>query len=436
MLKGELQKARSGFEPKATDAYEEGDWKGFRAGFSHDPVATAVAGDVLDSIAGALTTIPEGFTLHPKLQRFVAQRAEAYLSGEGVDWAFAESLAFGSLLVEGYHVRLSGEDSGRGTFSQRHAVWWDVSASAPRAYVALNHIRENQSPFSVYDSPLSEFSILGFEYGYSLAQPKVLVLWEAQFGDFANGAQVVIDQFVAAGESKWQRASGLVLLLPHGYEGQGPEHSSAHLERYLQLCAEDNIQVVYPTTPAQYFHVLRRQMKRNFRKPLVVMTPKSLLRHKMAVSRVDEMTSGRFLEVIDDPEPPKNVESVLLCSGKVYYDLLQRRTDGENTRTAIVRIEQLYPFPQAQLDGVLANYSGVTDFRWVQEEPRNRGAWSFVHNRLLDLEAVGSVQYVGRAASASPAAGSYAQHVAELEELLNEAFSLERNRANFLARGA
>jgi len=422
MLRHELERARGGHTPPATDAYGEGDWKDFRPGYSHDPVETAVPPKTLQKVGAALTSVPEGFRIHPKLQRFVAARRDSLQRGEGIDWAFAESLAFGTLLLEGYHVRLSGEDSARGTFSQRHSVWWDVTSDKPRSHVALNHIDAAQAHFSVYDSPLSEFSVLGFDYGYSLAQPRVLVLWEAQFGDFANGAQVIIDQFIVAGESKWQRASGLVMLLPHGYEGQGPEHSSAHLERYLQLCAQDNIQVCHPTTPAQYFHLLRRQMKRGFRKPLVVMTPKSLLRHKLAVSRVAELTDGHFEEVLDDPAKPAAARILLLCTGKIYYDLQQRRDAESRADVAIVRLEQLYPLP-LQLEAVLKRYRGCEQVRWVQEEPRNRGAWTFARERLQPLLGARPIEYTGRPEGASPAAGSHRQHESELEALLEGAFA-------------
>jgi 2-oxoglutarate dehydrogenase E1 component len=423
LLRKELERARAGYAPAATDAYGEGDWRDFRPGYSHERVATAIATRDLQKVGTALTVTPEGFGLHPKLQRFVAARKDALSRGEGIDWAFAESLAFGTLLLDGYHVRLSGEDSARGTFSQRHAVWWDVTADRPRSHVPLNHIESGQSHLSVYDSPLSEFSVLGFDYGYSLAQPKVLVLWEAQFGDFANGAQVIIDQFIVAGESKWQRASGLVMLLPHGYEGQGPEHSSAHLERYLQLCAQDNIQVCYPTTPAQYFHLLRRQMKRLFRKPLIVMTPKSLLRHKQAVSRTAELTGGFFQDVLDDPARPADARTLLLCTGKVYYDLAHHReADGRND-AAIVRLEQLYPFPEEQLVAVLAGYAACERVVWVQEEPRNRGAWTFARERIQPLLGGKPLEYAGRPEGASPATGSHRQHEAELESLVSAAFS-------------
>ena len=298
-----------------------------------------------------------------------------------IDWAFAESLAFGSLVHEGIHVRLSGQDSRRGTFSQRHAVLVDQTTG--ERFIPLNSIQPEQTLFAVYDSLLSETAVLGFEFGYSLDDPNTLVLWEAQFGDFANGAQTIIDQFIVCSESKWQRSSGLVLLLPHGYEGQGPEHSSGRLERFLQACAEDNIQVCNLSTPAQYFHALRRQVKRDFRKPLIIMTPKSLLRHKDCVSPIELLANGRFQEVIDDAAvaKPERVRRVLLCSGKVYYDLLEKRMERKIDNVAIVRLEQLYPFPEAQLRQIFGHYLMSREWVWVQEESQNMGGWSFVEPR-------------------------------------------------------
>jgi 2-oxoglutarate dehydrogenase E1 component len=428
-LRAGLDKARSGGIEYRQDAYSVGDWKDFRPGYSHEAIPTGVKQGTLSRIAEKLTTPPDGMEIHSKLKRILNNRKQVFASGRGIDWGFAESLAFGSLLLEATHVRLSGEDCGRGTFSHRHAVWWDIGSETPHYHIPLNHLSPKQAEFSVYDSPLSEFSVLGFEYGYSLAQPKSLVLWEAQFGDFANGAQVIIDQFVAAGEAKWTRASGLVMLLPHGYEGQGPEHSSAHLERYLQLCANDNLQVCNPTTPAQYFHLLRRQVHRPFRKPLIVMTPKSLLRHKMAVSEVKELTDGSFLEVQDDTagagaggsDRSEAVRSLLFCSGKVYYDLAQRRESLGRHDTAIIRIEQLYPFPEKQLEGILSKYRRAERLLWVQEESRNRGAWSFMRDRLSPMVR-GMLEYAGRAESASPATGYFEDHTAELEEILGKAY--------------
>jgi 2-oxoglutarate dehydrogenase E1 component len=423
VLREELEKARSGRKPNMDDAFERGEWQRYAHTHSFAPVDTGVSKDRLDHIAEILTKVPEDFNLHPKLKRFVTDRAGRWSDGTTIDWAFGESLAFGSLLMEGHPIRLSGEDSGRGTFSQRHAVWWDVKSDRPRTHVALRDLSVDQGWFSVYDSPLSEYAVLGFDYGYSLAQPNILVMWEAQFGDFVNGAQVIIDQFIAAGESKWFRQSGLVMLLPHGSEGQGPEHSSAHLERFLQLCADENMQVCYPSTPAQYFHVLRRQMRQNFRKPLVLMTPKSLLRHKECVSGVDDFTSGSYHNVLDDPTPAQTTENLLVCSGKVYYDLAARRAETADTRTSIVRLEQLYPFDHESFASVVAAYRGARTVRWVQEEAQNHGGWSFVRDSIQEHVGDRRLEYVGRAPSPSPATGSHRQHNEELERFLTAAFA-------------
>jgi 2-oxoglutarate dehydrogenase E1 component len=345
--------------------------------------------------------------------------------GTGLDWAGAEALAFGSLLAEGVPVRLSGEDSGRGTFSQRHCVWFD--AASGEAWVPLDHLGREQARFQVFDSPLSEAAVVGFEYGYASVAPRTLVLWEAQYGDFANGAQVIIDQFVASAEAKWQRPNGLVLLLPHGYEGQGPDHSTARPERFLQLFAEDNLQVCQPTTPAQYFHLLRRQARAPWRKPLVVLTPKSLLRHPEAVSPLAELAEGRFRTVLPDPEPGRGKpRRVLLCTGKIYYDLLAARKKAGVKGVALVRLEQLAPFPEAALEQALAPLRGARQWRWVQEEPANMGAWAFVAPRLRAMRALGAkggaeVGYVGRPAAASPATGFSFLHRQEQEALVREA---------------
>jgi 2-oxoglutarate dehydrogenase E1 component len=426
VLKKELEKARGGQKPSVDDIVDRGEWSAFGREYTFEPVKTGVARDRLDHIADVLTTIPEDFNLHRKLQRFVSERRKFWAAEQSIDWAFAESLAFGSILMEGHPIRLSGEDCGRGTFSQRHAVWWDVSSKTPKQHVPLRDVSVDQGYCSIYDSPLSEYAVLGFDYGYSLAQPNILVLWEAQFGDFVNGAQVIIDQFIAAGESKWFRSSGLVMLLPHGYEGQGPEHSSAHLERFLQLCAEDNMQVCVPSTPAQYFHVLRRQMKQNFRKPLILMTPKSLLRHKRCVSTPQEMATGSYRNILDDPTPAKETERLLVCTGKIYYDLIQRREELKDNKTTIVRVEQLYPFDAELAGKTIQPYSSAARVLWVQEESENRGAWWFIRDRLQRLVPGTMVQYVGRAASPSPATGSHKQHTEELEAILTEAFSAAR----------
>jgi 2-oxoglutarate dehydrogenase E1 component len=371
-----------------------------------------------------LSQIPEGFNVNPKIARQLEAKAEAIRTGEGIDWATGEALAFGSLLLEGSRVRLSGEDTQRGTFSQRHAVLIDQLNQ--NEYTPLNNITSDQAKVEIYNSLLSEAGVLGFEYGYSLADPRTLVLWEAQFGDFANGAQVIIDQFLASGETKWLRMSGLVLLLPHGYEGQGPEHSSARVERYLQLCAERNMYVCNLTTPANYFHALRRQLHRNFRKPLVVFEPKSLLRHKLAVSSLEDMSDGtRFQYVIpeiDELLPPDQVRRVAICTGKVYYDLLAERRAKDIKDIALVRLEQIYPFPENSLGRALAPYLNA-DVVWCQEEPENMGAWSFVDRRIekvlsrLDMRVRRPV-YVGREAAASPATGLARTHMAEQSRLV------------------
>ncbi len=385
---------------------------------------TAVSRDILHDVARALTTVPSDFTLNPKLSRLLDERRTLLEGNPGttIDWSYAEALALGSLAVEGTPVRLSGQDSGRGTFSQRHVVLYD--ANSGREYVPLNNIRDRQAQFTVFDSLLSEAAVLGFEFGYSVADPLALVIWEAQFGDFINGAQVIIDQFIAGSEAKWREPCDLVLLLPHGYEGQGPEHSSARLERFLQLCAEDNMQVCNCSTPAQYFHVLRRQMRDARRKPLVIMTPKSLLRHPKVISTPEEFTGGAFREVIDDPSDPtpSSVKRLLFCSGKVYYDLLQERSLKPTSDIAIVRVEQFYPYPEQQLAAILAKYSMTKDVACVQEEPRNMGAWTFLQPRLTEqLQPGQKLSYIGRLASASTATGSLKVHNAEQDAIVKKA---------------
>ncbi len=416
-LQGAQQEIRTGPPVHAGMHGFGGRWDRFSPKYSHTPVATSVPYETLWAITEGMTRVPEHFAVNPKIARHLEARREEMKDRRPIDWAFAESLAFGSLLLEGTPVRLSGQDSRRGTFSQRHAVLYD--ARTGERYLPLNALRPGQAVFTAYDSLLSEAAVLGFEFGYSLDDPYTLVLWEAQFGDFANGAQVIIDQFIVCSESKWQRDSGLVMLLPHGYEGQGPEHSSARPERYLQLCAEDNIQVANLTTPAQYFHILRRQMKRPFRKPLVLMTPKSLLRHKHALSPIDEFCEGQFRTVIDDTINPDPVQRVLLCSGKVYYDLLDRRDGEHRDDVAVVRVEQLYPFPVENLRRALARYRNAHEWVWVQEESMNMGAWTFMEPRLRALGF--AVAYVGRDSSASPATGSYRVHVREQKELVEAA---------------
>jgi 2-oxoglutarate dehydrogenase E1 component len=396
-----------------------GEWKGLDGQYSHEPVETGVEKEALLRVAKALTTVPEAFNLNRKVERRLPARLTAVENEGEVDWALAELLAFGSLLDEGLPVRLSGQDSMRGTFSHRHAAWFDSKSG--EIHVPLLNIRQGQARFCVYNSMLSEAAVLGFDYGYSLVEPNMLVLWEAQFGDFANGAQVIIDQFIAASLDKWERSSGLVMLLPHGYEGQGPEHSSAYLERYLTLCPEDNIQVCNLTTAAQYFHVLRRQLKRPFRRPLIIMAPKSLLRHKFVSSSLSDFTSGRFVEILDDPQSPRDASRLLLCSGKVYYDLIEARDKEGISDAAIVRLEQLYPLNESRLKEVVSSYSAVEQLIWVQEETRNRGAWSYLLPRLLELFPEFKPRYVGREASASPATASPRVHREQQEQLVDEA---------------
>ncbi|HEX8475951.1 MAG TPA: multifunctional oxoglutarate decarboxylase/oxoglutarate dehydrogenase thiamine pyrophosphate-binding subunit/dihydrolipoyllysine-residue succinyltransferase subunit [Pyrinomonadaceae bacterium] len=392
-------------------------------------VETAAEREVIRDVARKISIVPEGFNINPKMVGQLARRAKM---GEGeapLDWAFAEAMAFGTLALEGVRVRLSGQDSGRGTFSQRHAVMYDTQTG--KAWTPLSELGNAENKhrrFEVFDSSLSEQGVLGFEYGYSVIAQDALVLWEAQFGDFGNGAQVIIDQYIAASEDKWQQKTRLGLLLPHGYEGQGPEHSSARLERYLQLCAENNMQVCYPTSPAQYFHLLRRQVKQEMARPLIVMTPKSLLRLPAAVSRLEELTTGGFQPVIDDAEV-QNAEAVariVLCSGKVFYDLAAARRKSNDERVAILRLEQFYPFPEQRLRELMGRYPNATQLVWTQEEPKNMGGWTFVEPRLMNLMAgCERPYYVGRAASASPATGSYTIHEMEQRELVNHALTAD-----------
>jgi 2-oxoglutarate dehydrogenase E1 component len=424
-LEQEFEAAVS-YLPNKADWFE-GRWAGL--GRPDEPVlgrrniATAIGDDELRKLGDVLTRVPDGLTIHKTLQRIVDAKKAMFETGEGFDWATAEALAYGSLIAEGHSVRLSGQDSGRGTFSQRHAVWVDQTNG--EKYIPLCHV-EGGGRFEVRDSPLSEFGVLGFEYGYSLADPRCLVLWEAQFGDFANGAQSIIDQFVAAGEAKWLRASGLVMLLPHAFEGQGPEHSSARLERYLQLCAEDNLQVANCTTPANYFHILRRQMLRDFRKPLILMTPKSLLRNKFAVSSLADFTGeSHFRRILSDLNPPAEGEThrLVLCSGKLAYELMEARDEAGDLGVEILRIEQLYPFPSEPLLKRLKAMPHVKDVIWAQEEPKNNGAWSFVEPLLETCLADAGLtgirpQYAGRDASASPATGLAKRHAAEQAALI------------------
>ncbi|TPE61172.1 2-oxoglutarate dehydrogenase E1 component [Sandaracinobacter neustonicus] len=440
-----IARLEADFETASSFRADKADWFGGRWMGLHqpaDPVTarrsadTGVAVEQLRALAYKLHTVPEGVTIHRTLERVVKAREATVLAGEGLDWATAESLAFATLVTEkpeSYGVRLSGQDSGRGTFSQRHAVWVDQNSG--QKYIPLNNLGGD---FEVYDSPLSEFGVLGFEYGYAMADPKKLVLWEAQFGDFANGAQVIIDQFIAAGEAKWLRANGLVMLLPHGYEGQGPEHSSARLERYLQLCAEDNIQVANCTTPANYFHILRRQMLRPFRKPLIIMTPKSLLRHKRAVSSLAEMGEGStFHRCLDDlaPADPAKIKRLILCSGKVYYDLADERDAKGRDDVYILRVEQLYPFPGDVLAEYVKRFPKLETVVWCQEEPKNAGSWSFVDPMIE--EAIGQrAIYAGRAAAAATATGLARRHAAEQAKLILEALGEDKKAVRAAIRSS
>ncbi|PYJ16117.1 MAG: 2-oxoglutarate dehydrogenase E1 component [Verrucomicrobia bacterium] len=396
----------------------------FQPEYTSSSESTAISNEMLKTIVDGLTHVPDGFHVQPKINRIVIEhQRKVFDAGGPYEWHYAEALAFGSLLLEGLPVRLSGQDSSRGTFSTRHSVLYDAKTGEP--YVPLMHLAEKQARICIYNSQLSEAAVLGFDYGYSLDYPEMLCLWEAQFGDFANGAQTIIDQFIVSAESKWQRPSGIVLLLPHGYEGQGPEHSSGRLERFLQLCAEDNIQVCNLTTSAQYFHVLRRQMKRDFIKPLIIMTPKSLLRARFASSPAEEFTNGRFEEILNSPKvgPTEKMQRVIFCSGKVYYDLLNYGDAEKIDNAAIIRIEQLYPLAGKKLGAMLKPFPKTATLVWCQEEPQNMGAWSFIEPRLRRLLGR-DIAYAGRKASASPAVGALAIHKREQAALVAEAFSI------------
>ncbi len=451
---GEIEDMKASFQSYLNEEFDAGkeykpnkaDWLDGRwshldkKGEEYQRGETAIKPETLKEIGRALTTPPEGFKLHRTIGRLLDSKKKMFETGEGFDWATAEALAFGSLLTEGYPVRLSGQDSTRGTFSQRHSSL--VDQETEDRYYPLNHIREGQEHYEAIDSMLSEYAVLGFEYGYSLSEPNALVLWEAQFGDFANGAQIMFDQFISSGERKWLRMSGLVMLLPHGFEGQGPEHSSARLERFLQQCAEDNWIVANCTTPANYFHILRRQIHRDFRKPLVLMTPKSLLRHKLAVSKAEEMTSGSsFHRVLwDDAQygnsnmqlvPDDKIKRVVMCSGKVYFDLLEERDARGIDDVYLLRLEQFYPFPALSLTKELERFKQA-EVVWCQEEPKNQGAWSFVEPNiewvLGRLKAKHSrPRYVGRNSTASPATGLASQHKAQQAALVNDALTIEGN---------
>jgi len=387
--------------------------------YDFNPVDTTVKAPLLQSLGESLTQVPAGFKLNSKIERQLQAKAEMLKAQKGIDWSLGEALAYASLLVEGHTVRLSGQDCERGTFSHRHAVLYDVENR--NRYEPFNHLPHQQAPFFVYNSALSEESVLGFEYGYSLERADALTIWEAQFGDFANGAQVMIDQFIVSAESKWTDTSALTLLLPHGYEGQGPEHSSARLERFLQACAEDNIQVCNLTTPAQLFHALRRQLKQACKKPLIIMSPKSLLRHKDCISNLNDFTQGTFQPILDDLKPAQKTKNLILCSGKIYYDLLAARDEKGIKDTTILRIEQLYPLHTQQLETLVKRYAGFKTLVWCQEEPKNMGAYAFIAPHLEALFGVKPI-YAGRKASASPAVGSLARHKLEQAALIEQAF--------------
>ncbi len=419
-----LELARQHKSKSAKEDAFGGLWEGLGPSGDDWGAHTSTSEKQLKDIGNALTVFPDSFTPHKRIPKLFEQMRDLVSSGQGLHWAAGETLAYGSLLIEGTPIRLTGQDCERGTFSHRHAVLHDVNSG--KAYIPLNHISSNQAQMEIANSPLHEAGALGFEYGVSSANPNLLTIWEAQFGDFANGAQVIIDQFITSGEIKWARQSGLVMLLPHGYEGQGPEHSSARLERFLQLAAEGNIQVVNCTTPAQFFHVLRRQIHRNFRKPLIVMTPKSLLRHKRAVSDLSEFTDHGFQKVIADSAPLKNVRRVLICSGKIYYALEAARQEQDINNIAIVRLEQIYPFPDDMLKKILENYADA-EIVWLQEEPKNQGAWLFVQSQLQGLLGTKkTLSYMGRPASASPSTGSLKTHQREEAALIKEAFELPK----------
>ncbi|WP_172299301.1 2-oxoglutarate dehydrogenase E1 component [Pseudoruegeria sp. HB172150] len=449
---GEIEDLKASFQAHLNEEFEAGkeyrpnkaDWLDGRwshldrEGEKYQRGETAIAPETLEQVGKALTTTPEGFPLHRTVGRLLEAKAEMFSTGKGFDWATAEALAFGSLLTEGYPVRLAGQDSTRGTFSQRHSGF--ISQENEERFYPLNHVRDGQAQYEVIDSMLSEYAVLGFEYGYSLAEPNALVMWEAQFGDFANGAQIMFDQFISSGERKWLRMSGLVMLLPHGFEGQGPEHSSARLERFLQMCAEDNWIVANCSTPANYFHILRRQLHRSYRKPLVLMTPKSLLRHKFAISDAEDFTTGSsFHRVLwDDAEkghsdlqlaPDDKIKRVVISSGKVYYDLLEKRDAEGIDDVYLMRLEQFYPFPALSLVKELERFKDA-EVIWCQEEPKNQGAWTFIEPNIeWVLTRIGAKhsrpQYAGRHASASPATGLASQHKAEQQALVNSALGIE-----------
>jgi 2-oxoglutarate dehydrogenase E1 component len=391
-------------------------------------VDTTVPLPVIREVGAVFENLPANFQLHPRVEKIITDRIKMTAGALSIDWGYAELMAYGTLLKDGFSVRLSGQDSGRGTFFHRHAVLHNQLDGS--SFDPLRELGDDSANFRVFDSLLSEVAVLGFEYGFSTTEPETLVLWEAQFGDFANGAQVVIDQFISAGEHKWGRASGLVMLLPHGYEGQGAEHSSARLERYLQLCAVHNMQVCVPSTPAQMFHLLRRQMVRNCRKPLIIMTPKSLLRHKLCVSTLEDLTNGGFNWVLPEVDELDNrVRRVIICSGKIYYELLEARRVNRIHDIAILRVEQIYPFPGPQLDALLARYTDTDDLLWCQEEPKNQGAWDFCKVRIPALiDQRWQLAYAGRQPSSAPAVGSVKLHAQEQQQIINTALDISEDK--------
>ena len=394
----------------------EGLWEGFVRS-DDKAVKTSVDKEMLVKTGLSLCEVPSDFSLNPKLGKLFELRKEDLTKDQPIDWATGEQLAFATLLKDGANIRLTGQDAGRGTFSHRHSVLHDQKNDS--TYIPLNHLN-TKGQYFVADSNLSEYGVLGFEFGYSTINPANLTIWEAQFGDFANGAQIMFDQFIASSETKWMQMSGLVMLLPHGFEGQGPEHSSARLERYLQACAENNIQVMNLTNPASLFHVLRRQMLRNFRKPLVIMSPKSLLRHKLAVSKLDDLANGTFQEVIEESDYHRTATRLVLCTGKVYYDLYEAREKAGIKNVALIRLEQLYPFPDKQIVEIVGKYKLAQDIIWCQEEPKNMGAWNFVHSNL----DYNKLLYVGRKDAASPATGYMSVHTEEQTRLVKEALRI------------
>ncbi|MBA3697849.1 MAG: 2-oxoglutarate dehydrogenase E1 component [Planctomycetes bacterium] len=409
---------------KLTRSRFTGVWSGISNTYTHDAVDTGVSEAILDQVGKAISTWPADFNIHPKIKTLAENRGKIISSRSRVDWALAELLAVGTLLVQGTPARLSGQDCRRGTFSQRHAYWYDVKSR--QSYAPLDHITDGQAKFCVYNSPLSEAAVLGFDYGYSISEPKMLIIWEAQFGDFVNGAQVIIDQFLSSSESKWGRVSGLVMMLPHGQEGMGPEHSSARLERFLQACAEDNMQVAYCSTAAQHFHILRRQMMRGFRKPLILMTPKSHLRSKIASSDFQDFVGGRFREVLIDPSP-KKAKRVVIATGKVVHDLNERIAADKIEDVTVVRVEQLYPLHERMLKKALSGFDPGVEFVWCQEEPQNMGAWSYIAPALRHMLGK-DIRYAGREAAASPAPGSSALFQLEQEQLISSALGIEARK--------